>query len=218
MGDRDKKVIKNNCSNLGIVVKDGIRMRLGILSNKKLIRSDEYNAYNISQKIIEDAERLAKSKLEEVNNVIVEIKRQAYFEGFKHGFLKAINFIRQAKGHYIESIKKSKDDLVELSLRISEKIVAEEIRIEPEHVIAIVKKVIKEACIGKGMKMRVSKSDYNLIVGDRELIEEAEKVGIVIILDNEMEEGGCILEGEDGMIDARIKTRFNYIRDNFFNK
>ena len=111
-----------------------------ILTDKKIIKEKAWVIMNEAEKIIEQAEKIASEKIKQAEKIADQIKKEAYKEGYTKGITQVLNFIKRARIYYSEVIKRTKDELIELVLRIAEKVIMEELRTEPAHILNIVKK------------------------------------------------------------------------------
>jgi flagellar biosynthesis/type III secretory pathway protein FliH len=184
-----------------------------ILTDKKIIKEKAWVIMNEAEKIIEQAEKIASEKIKQAEKIADQIKKEAYKEGYTKGITQALNFIKRARIYYSEVIKRTKDELIELVLRIAEKVIMEELRTEPAHILNIVKKMCKNFCKSQGIEIRVSCSDYELIITDNNLMQELKIINAKLIKEEAIERGDCIILEEGMVVDGSIKTRLKKIKE-----
>lgn len=153
------------------------------------------------------------------------IKEDSAKEGFTQGLREAREQVRelrlaldellQAKENSYDLIK---DDLVDLSMKIAEKIVRKEVTANKTIVLSIIADVIKE--LGKEEKQVTVK-----VHPDDEPYAQAQipnmfpssktEATIVIEVDEVVELGSCIVETKNGVIDARFSTQLKILQNAF---
>ncbi len=105
--------------------------------------------------------------------------------------------------------------IVTLAIAIARRVVAREIEVDEEAVLARTREAIRKIIGVEKIKIHVSPSDEEYIRGHRnELSAYADSVKeIVIEADGKVERGGCVIESELGNIDARVSTQFELIEE-----
>lgn len=216
-GHFSKKVIKGQPLDIYQDEDRGAKLSYDDLFSNKIVNVKEIEAMKGAEKIIKEAEGVARNRLREVDAIAKKLREEAVIDGYRDGLRKAIKCVAEARKYYIEAVRRCKDDLMELSLRIAKKIVMEELKIEPHHVIQILRRVIKEACEYRVVSIRVARTDYELIKGDSLLLKEISDIGAVVICDDAIEAGGIVVMTENGTIDASIRARYENIERIFKN-
>ncbi|OGF65755.1 MAG: hypothetical protein A2Y62_08665 [Candidatus Fischerbacteria bacterium RBG_13_37_8] len=179
----------------------------------KIIGKESYETYGKAKEIVEDAEREAKERLEHVDAIISEQKEQAYEEGYKEGMRRMEEWIAEAENYYMRMMMESERDIVELSLRIAEKVIGEGLRNDPGLVRSVVKKALKKVEECRQVLVRIHSIDYRMI---REWLETGDffkdKRRVKVVSDDSIQGGGCIIESSSGGVDAQVKTQLELIR------
>lgn len=213
-----EKIIKNQSFDIYGEGDRGSKFAYGDLFSNKIVNVKEIEAMRRAEKIIEEAEKVVKNRLKEAAEIAKKLREDAVADGYRDGLRRAIKCIQEARKYYIEAVRRCKDDLLELSLRIARKIVMGELKMEPHHVLHILRSVVKEAYEYRVVSIRVAKLDYELIQADSVLLEEIKNMGAVIICDDSLERGGFVVITEDGTIDASIRARFANVERIFKNE
>ncbi|MCS7301495.1 MAG: FliH/SctL family protein, partial [Fimbriimonadales bacterium] len=99
--------------------------------------------------------------------------------------------------------------MLELALEVARKIVREELKIQPEHALAIVRDALRRMQGFAHIRIRVNPLDLELIRQNRatllSIVDGVE--GIEVVEDRRVDQGGCVIETEQGVYDARIRTQ-----------
>lgn len=174
-------------------------------------------------KALQDAERL---------------REQAQREGYQHGYAQGYadgeqrarqdaetelqrtianlrtqveQLIQSLQAQYEAYLHNAEAQMLELVLEVARKIVREELKLHPEHALAIVRDALRRVQGFVHIRIRVNPLDLELIRQHRAtLMSVVDGVdGIEIIEDRRVDPGGCIIETAQGVYDARIKTQLS---------
>ncbi|MDD3013089.1 MAG: FliH/SctL family protein [Candidatus Gastranaerophilales bacterium] len=150
------------------------------------------------------------------------IKERASREGFEYGLTQAKEELKNL-GYAIadfldakeQTMQSSSTDIAFLAIKVAEKIIKTEISCNETIVLSIVSDVLNE----------IGKDETNIIIKtnptDTELVKEnlpnifpygRSNAKIVVINDESVECGSCIVETNNGMIDARFSTQLKILR------
>ncbi len=153
------------------------------------------------------------------------IKENAQKEGFDEGVNNAKEEVAELKNaiQTIINIKEKaydsyKDDIIFIALEIAKKILSEHVNVEPETVVEIASKIIKN----------LSKEENSIMItvnpNDEETMQKAIEEGklrnktnveISVLTDNNIEQGSCMVKTQSGQIDARFSSQFAIIKKAF---
>lgn len=164
-------------------------------------------------------EAFAEGRREGVRAGYEEGLRQAYDE--MRASLATMEAIRKSvEGRRVSLIEELDNEITSLAMEIAEKIMLNEIEANPDAIVAVARKVIDRATERRGLKVRLSKQDYE-VMRDR---EKDLMAGIVdvdefsIVEDGTLARGDCVVETCSGVIDARLSARLNNVRDKLDRK
>lgn len=161
---------------------------------------------------------------EEKEWLIQQAKEEGYQDGWKegqqHGYAEyrtlieeAKGIIHAAKGDYATYLESSEKVILELAVKIAEKIVAKKIE-EEEYFTALVKRALKEVKECHDIRIHVHPHDYTFVLSQKEELLSifSNEAKLFIYPDEEMTQGGCIIESETGRIDASIDTQLSEVK------
>jgi flagellar assembly protein FliH len=150
------------------------------------------------------------------------IKEKASREGFEYGLIQAKEELQKlgyAIADFIEAKEKtmqaSSTDIAYLAIKVAEKIIKTEITCNEAIVLSIVSDVLND--IGKdetNIIIKTNPTDTNLVRDNLPKIFPYGKADakIVVVDDESVEWGSCIVETNNGMIDARFSTQIQILR------
>lgn len=165
----------------------------------------------------------------DLNSDIKNVKRDAYNKGLEDGLnkgrlltLKEIGTeIKILKG-LIEGTERLKDelyikienDVVEISVMIAKKIIGEIAGEDRDIVVNIAKEAIKRASDREVLRIRVAPVDYDALNKKRsELLQCIDGIkSLIFEADESVQPGGCLIETNQGEIDARIESQIKVIK------
>ncbi len=190
-------------------------------------RSEEPKTIDLSA-IAQKANQILQSAQREAS----QIRQSAYAEGYEAGWNQAQAEVQQAFQTHIQRLQEEvrafldqlnqqfsdylrqiEPQVLELVLEIARKIVRDEIRQHPEHVLNVVRDTLRRVKGFGAVRVRVNPADLERVRQARShLLSVLEGVdSIEIVEDRRVETGSCIVETEHGTYDARISTQFEEI-------
>lgn len=168
-----------------------------------------------------DDRNLISRAQEEANS----IKENAAKEGFQYGIGNAGREIEELR-NIIAGLTETKEnaynlvinDIAELSIRVAEKIIQTEVRSNPDIVLSIISEVLKD--IGKDESkiiIKVNPNDYSNVNENIPSIfpYAGNGVKIIVLNEEEVETGSCIIETSNGIVDANFTTQLNILKKAF---
>jgi flagellar assembly protein FliH len=109
-------------------------------------------------------------------------------------------------------IRKLKDILVPLAIKISEHIIRTEIKANPLLVEKQIEKVLELIDNEKVFELRLNPSDVEILKSvESKLLKDPKLEGVEIVPDPNIGQGGCILETQVGQFDATINSQLSRI-------
>lgn len=165
----------------------------------------------------------------DLNSDMKNVTRDAYNKGLEDGLnkgrlltLKEIGTeIKILKG-LIEGTEKLKDelyrkmenDVVEISVMIAKKIIGEIAEKDRNIVVNMAKEAIKRASDREMLRIRVAPVDYDALNKKRsELLQCIDGIkSLIFEADESVQPGGCLIETNQGEIDARIESQVKVIK------
>ena len=165
-----------------------------------------------------DDRNLVSRAQEEAEN----IKKSAFDEGYRKGLEQASEDIEQFKKEFSVFMNAPKNvyeyiapDILEISVEIAKKIIKKEVESDPQVIINIIVDVLKTISKNEPkINIRVKPQAVQFIKDTIPNITYQYGIDskINIIADPSIEEGGCIFQTNNGIVDASIDTQLEIIR------
>ncbi len=162
-----------------------------------------------------------------------EIEKEAYEKGFSEGeragretgekMVEAVlkqytQTLEELKGLRHNLLTGSEREVVRLSLEVAKKVVKREVCVDEELILALVKVALSRLADQSVMTVRVNPKDGQSILHFRESPGHRDSWhdGIKLVEDPLITRGGCLIETDSGVIDARVEEQFREIEKGFF--
>lgn len=179
-----------------------------------------------------EAEAIRLKAIQDAQQIREQAQREGYQRGYEQGYIDGEQHARQqaneALQHTVDTLRaqveqvaqsvqaqyqaylqQAEAQMLELALEVARKVVREELKLQPEHALAIVRDVLRRVQGFVQIRVRVNPLDLELIRQNRaallHIVDGVE--GIEIVEDRRVDPGGCMIETEQGIYDARIKTQ-----------
>lgn len=147
--------------------------------------------------------------------------RNGYERGFEDGITRERNdriaaidsLLQEAKRKKEHAVRNIESRVVELAVRIAERVIIRSLEIEPASVANIVREVMSEIVGGETVVLRVSDEDFALVNSryDEWLGMSGNAREFRIEADKRLHRGDCIVETEGGIIDGVIASRLDFL-------
>lgn len=186
---------------------------------------EEPSAEEIAAEIIAAAQKQAASLVDNARNQAKQVHDEAwqtgYSEGLSQGKVEWDSRILELEKEFdlqkqqLEStLDEAEPELAKLSVSIARKVIKQELMQDPNLVISVVRAAIHRVK-DKHIRILVHPSDLEIVRKQREnFLEIAEQASeIEIESDRRIGQGGCILETDNGNLDARLETQLNCIAE-----
>ncbi len=184
------------------------------LAPPRVLKRDVHDAGVEARGIIEAAERQARDILDEAVRLRDDALEAGRLEGYREGLAEwddALLGLKRARGSLDA---KYEAELVRLSVKVAEKIIGEELRTRPETIVSIVRECLRGVRHEQSLTVRVSPEEREEVLRQVEsLTREVGLRNIQVTADTSVSRGGCIVESERGIVDARLETQLRRLGD-----
>ena len=221
----DKSLIENMNNNKQFIV----------IAPKETFKSTQQQPANKTQKLVTEKELLHSANIKaerivaDARNRAEEIKETARQEGYREGSKKAqremeklIEAQAEDAKHVFEKLEAYKKELYQdllenvlgLSFDIAEKIINIHLEKDDTIYVEIAKAAIKALNSSSKFALRVSRSEYDRFFreGAQWLRDDIGCAPFEVICDANMTEGGCIVESDEGVVNAGICEQMDKLR------
>ncbi len=183
----------------------------------KFIPSAEFSslldAKNILEKAREDAEKYKTTVTLECE----KLKEEAERKGFNKGFESWAEHVANLEQEIISIRATSEKAIIPIALKAAKKIVGKEIELSHDTIVDIVLNYLKAVSTHKKITIYVSKKDLNIVESNRSRLKEVfESLEALSIRERaDIEPGGCIIETEGGIINAKLENQWSVMENAF---
>lgn len=194
-------------------------------ARSSIIDGEVYEASQAAKEIIQKAQHQAEEFLAKARQEAEELVRQATVErdqligeskdtGYQEGLAQATELIAKSKEYYQRTLESSKENLKLLAVKIAEKIIGRALEMNPEVVNDIVSQAIRTLRQQKNVTVRCNEADYETLKkNEREFLGMMGQSGLIdFIADPKIMRGGCLVESEVGIVDARLETQLKTLQ------
>lgn len=171
------------------------------------------SAEEVLHAIKDDAERYRKEVIAECEVLKVQAEQEGFAEGYKQWTLQLAKME--------EEIARVRDEMqkmvMPIALKAAKRIVAAELTQAPNAILDIVAGALKSVAQHKKIVIYVCRADYEVLEQGKGKIKDIfESLESLSIRErDDIEQGGCIIETEGGIINARLKDRWRNLEAAF---
>jgi len=186
-----------------------------LVSSPKVLKREAYEATREARDVVALAQEKAKQIIEEAERQRDAIREQATEEGRTRGLAEWNRILADASQRAEQLARSWEDTMLRLSVRVAEKIIGEQLRVHPETIVAIVQQVLKGGRPGKRLVIQVNEAEAQQVRARVNCLKEFLGVNseIEIAASATVSPGGCVIESELGVIDARLETQLKCLED-----
>nr|WP_077211520.1 flagellar assembly protein FliH [Bacillus dakarensis] len=156
-------------------------------------------------------------------------KQMGFDEGFQEGQQRGYEEVRELIGEAVQIVENSKLDyqkkiqsseltILDLGLKVAEKIIGEQLASNPDHFLAIVRNALKEARDYREIQLHVNPYYYGFLISQKEDLLKIfpKETELYIYPDPDLPEQSCIIESASGRIDASVDQQLEEIKRKLF--
>lgn len=141
----------------------------------------------------------------QMTTTAAQASRKAELEAFVGSLQKVLSSTDEAM---IEWYRLAEEEIGPIVAEIARKVVLEELKISRESVLSIVKDAMSEITHASKARIRVNPLDTDLMRSFKDEIQAcAQSVKGIEIVEDSTIIGGCLIETEGGLVDARIENK-----------
>jgi len=183
----------------------------------KIIPQEDYSKLLSGEEalklVLEDAEKYRKTVVKECE----ELKAEAVKDGFNQGYQEWTAQLAKMEEEIAKVQGEVQKLVMPIALKAAKKIVATELSVQPNAIVEIVSGALKSVSQHKRIVIYVNKDDYAALEKSKNKLKDTfESLESLSIRErDDVEQGGCIIETEGGIINARLKDRWKNLEAAF---
>lgn len=203
----------NEQSELKNLVKNGGRNQVSSqTAPRKVLKNQIISANDEAARILEEAENFALDIRREAEIDAENLRAEAYRSGTEKAVTEFEQMLLDVREIRERVWRETEQDLLRLSIRLTEKILGREIQSDKTAVADIVATALQNARQQEKLTVRVNPSDLPTIEKEIENLSRSGRSQFMdFIADPRVSEGGCLIESEVGTIDARLETQLRVL-------
>ena len=199
--------------NSGRVIKAGNRKQ-ATAAIGNLLKNQIWQAQEEAREILSWSRQTAEDTITQAEQVAEEIRREAYETGRAEAEREWIDNLLLIKEQRRQNLISVERDVLQLSVKIAEKIIGKELRLNSETRAEIVFNALRQIRQQERLTVRVSQEDLALVEQMRQRIDSyGRHRDIDFVADRAVREGGCIVESQSGTTDARVETQLRILEN-----
>jgi type III secretion protein L len=181
----------------------------------RLLKRDSYALVLEAHNIIEAARERAEALLREAEEQRQALLAQGREDGYREGLAQWNSAVAEASRRAAELGRDWEQDILKLSVAIARKIIGAELASRPETISSIVQEALKTLQRARRFTIQVNEADVEPVRARldrlRQIVGSNREIDVVGSLD--VAPGGCTVESDLGVIDARLDTQLRCMED-----
>jgi len=186
-----------------------------VVSSPKVLKREVFEAAQEARDVVSLAQERARQIIDDAQRERDKIREQARQEGNAEGLAEWNRILADTTKRAEELTKSWEETMLRLSVRVAEKIVGEQLRLHPDTIVEIVREVLKNVRPGKRLMIQVNPSEAQRVRSRidrlREGLGASSEIDIVAMAS--VPAGGCVIDSELGIIDARLETQLKCLEE-----
>lgn len=190
-----------------------------VAPKNKILPAKEYTSLLDASEVLvyvqKDAEIYKMDVVEEIEKLKIQAQREGFEEGFR-SWAEAVALLESEIAQVRADVEKM---LSSVALKAAKKIVGREIELSDDTIVDIIATTLKSVSQHKKITIYANKKDLAILEANRgrlkDLFESLESLSLRERAD--IDAGGCIIETEGGIIDARLENQWRVLEKAFEN-
>lgn len=191
--------------------------KVHVAPQTKVVDAEEFSRLMDAEEVLQNVKKDALKYREEVAAECEKIKEQAAKEGFEEGFAKWAEQLALLEQHIAEVGKTYEKVLVPVATKAAKKIVGDELATREDTIVDIVANLLKAVAQHKKITIYVNRKHLKALEENRPRLKEIfeELQSLSIRERNDIDEGGCVVETEGGIINAQLSNQWQLLEQAF---
>lgn len=183
----------------------------------KIIPAEHFSSLLDARELLTQVKIDAEKYRIDVTAEAEQIKEQAYKEGFESGYQAWIEQIARMEEEISALRAEMEKMILPVSLKAAKKIVGREIETSDTAIVDIVSTCLKSVATHKKITIYVNKKDLGRLEAARPKLKDLfESLEVLSIRERpDIEQGGCVIETEGGIINAKLENQWRVLENAF---
>lgn len=187
----------------------------GPAPRRGVLNAEEYDAHQSAKGIIAEAMKKAEEIRTEALHYKEEVFAKAREDAKAEVQARSAEEIARAKMLAGQMLQDSEKEIIELALRVAERIIGADLQRDPDVLLQICTNAIQTTRAQKALTLRVHPEDGKILREKRPRLIEmiGRSLDLAVRDDADIARGGCVIQTEYGTIDGQIRTQFEMLRN-----
>lgn len=183
----------------------------------KMIKAKDFSSLLSAEELITAVKKDAETYKKEVVAEIESLKEQAERTGFEEGFKEWTDKILALENEIKQVRKDMEKAILPVALKAAKKIVERELELSQNAILDIVSSNLKAVSTHRKITIYVNKKDVETLEKSRPQLKDLfESLEVMYIRERaDIERGGCVIETEGGIINAKLENRWRVLENAF---
>lgn len=188
-----------------------------IAPKTKTIKASDFSSLLSAQELVETTKQDAENYKKEVVAEIEALKEQAERNGFEEGFKQWTDKILELENEIKQVRKEVEKAIIPVALKAAKKIVGRELELSENAILDIVSSNLKAVSTHRKITIYVNKKDLEILEANRPRLKDLfESLEVMYIRERaDIERGGCVIETEGGIINAKLENQWRVLENAF---
>jgi flagellar biosynthesis/type III secretory pathway protein FliH len=180
---------------------------------RAIVDADVFDAKLEGDRLVAEAREAAERERAAARDEVERIARKAEAEGRERGLAAVTELLVGARAVAARARAGAEAELRTLAVRIAEKILGRELQLDASAVVDVAAAAMRHAGEPRELVVRCAAEDLEALErGKPRLVERCRSAQVArFVADERVPRGGCILETELGVVDARLSTQLEAI-------
>lgn len=180
-----------------------------------VMNAEQYEAHGVVANAKRQAEEILARAQAERQQFVEEARREGIELGRQEGLREMSEILARTHLQRGEMLKAAQPQILELALKVAEKIVGRDLERDPELLIDMCASAIENVRNARQMVVRVHPKAASVLREKKaELLQSiGRSVDLAIKEDGDVEPLGCVIQTEFGTIDAQLTTQLQMLRN-----
>jgi type III secretion protein L len=180
---------------------------------RAIVEAEVFDVKLEGEKAIADARAQAERIVAEARDEAERVKRKAEAEGRERGLGAVTELLVGARAAAARARADAEAELRALAVRVAEKLLGRELALDAGAVVDVAAEAMRHAGQPRELVVRCAPEDLEALErGKPRLLERCRAAQAVrFVADERVARGGCIIETELGIVDARLSTQLEAI-------
>ena len=190
-----------------------IKSGTGPSARRAIVDGDVFESKLEAERLVAEARAAAERELAAARDEAERLRRKAELEGREKGLGAVTELLVGARLATAKARANAEGDLRALAVRIAEKILGRELALDGNAVVDVAAEALRHVGEPRELVLRCSPDDLAALErGKPRLIERCRAAqALSFSPDDAIARGGCIIETELGVVDARLSTQLEAI-------